>query len=518
MRTRLRWPRARLSGIVVALSSVLLGSALVRAGDGSDTPPVWTRTATPRFVVLSPAPPDAVQRIAGALEAFAEAFRRLVPGANVDSVSPTLVFAFDGWEAYEPYAPRYEGRPLPVAGSFAGTALANDLTLTLGDPHNAWSVAYHELTHMIVAQTHRSPPAWFNEGVAEFYSTFSLAEDGLTVELGHLSPEHLLLLRRERLVPLDELLDVTTSSPLYNENDKRSIFYAQSWALVHYLFSEGGERLQHLFDFLDRAQQGQRTPAAFRAAFGMAPATLEAELSRYIHQSQWPVKRVSLGRRAVRTSAAFRSEALSEADHLSALAGLQWRLGRPDEARALAERALAQDETCAAALVIVSAAHAERQMDVEAVPFLLQAASLRIVDPFSALLFGTTSIAVQARAGEATFPRRDAVRMASAGLKQATTSFPRYAEAWAAMAHAALLDGAQADQALSSARRARTLAPWRRHYLLLEAQALMQRDDLTGARRLMDDVLEHDAGTVLADKAVDVIERIDALESARTRP
>ena len=40
---------------------------------------------------------------------------------------------------------------------------------------------------------------------------------------------------RERFIPLPELMAVRHDSPLYNEGDRRSIFYAESWALLHYL-------------------------------------------------------------------------------------------------------------------------------------------------------------------------------------------------------------------------------------------------------------------------------------------
>ena len=40
------------------------------------------------------------------------------------------------------------------------------------------------------------------------------------------------------MIPLPELLAVNQSSPLYNEGDRRSIFYAESWALTHYLLTE----------------------------------------------------------------------------------------------------------------------------------------------------------------------------------------------------------------------------------------------------------------------------------------
>jgi hypothetical protein len=185
--------------------------------------PAWFRVHTPGFEVMGAAEPQAVEHVAGALEAFREAFRRLVPEARVDALAPTFVFAFDRFAAYEPYAPRYGGQVLRVAGSFVGSAQVNYLALTLDEGPRAWSVAYHELTHLIVSQTMMRPPTWFNEGIAEFYSTFVLSDDGRVAELGHMIPEHVVLLRRERWLPLEDLFEVEVSSTLYNEADKRSV-------------------------------------------------------------------------------------------------------------------------------------------------------------------------------------------------------------------------------------------------------------------------------------------------------
>ena len=42
----------------------------------------------------------------------------------------------------------------------------------------------------------------------------------------------------ERLLPVAQLLAVDETSALYNEGERRSIFYAESWALTHYLLME----------------------------------------------------------------------------------------------------------------------------------------------------------------------------------------------------------------------------------------------------------------------------------------
>ena len=49
-------------------------------------------------------------------------------------------------------------------------------------------------------------------------------------------------------VPLADLLKVDHSSPLYNEGDRASDFYAESWALTHMLFNGQPSRVNELTD------------------------------------------------------------------------------------------------------------------------------------------------------------------------------------------------------------------------------------------------------------------------------
>ena len=62
-------------------------------------------------------------------------------------------------------------------------------------------------------------------------------------------------LRQQRLLPLTTLLKVDHNSPYYHEDNKGSVFYAESWALVHYLeitdFDNKTNRLQDYMRLAD---------------------------------------------------------------------------------------------------------------------------------------------------------------------------------------------------------------------------------------------------------------------------
>src|SRR5207244_8368198 len=126
------------------------------------------------------------------------------------------------------------------------------------DPFN---VIFHEYTHLLVNNTMGNVPVWFNEGLAEYYSTFTIS-DGRKVVLGKPISNHVFLLRQNKMLPLRTLFQVDQHSPYYNERDKQSIFYAESWALMHYLIL-GAKKLVQMDKFIKAMDAGAPMEKAF---------------------------------------------------------------------------------------------------------------------------------------------------------------------------------------------------------------------------------------------------------------
>ena len=99
---------------------------------------------------------------------------------------------------------------------------------------NPYHVVHHEYVHLLVNLNFEKMPVWFNEGLAEYWGD-TVVESG-QVSKGRPIHGHLWLLREHARLPTDTLLTVEVGFPHYTRRDKASIFYAQSWALVHYLF------------------------------------------------------------------------------------------------------------------------------------------------------------------------------------------------------------------------------------------------------------------------------------------
>ena len=76
-----------------------------------------------------------------------------------------------------------------------------------------------------------------NEGLAEFYQNSDIQDK--EVRVGQPSADDILYLRQGRLLPLKTLLAVDHNSPYYHDEQKGSVFYAESWALIHYIEISG---------------------------------------------------------------------------------------------------------------------------------------------------------------------------------------------------------------------------------------------------------------------------------------
>ena len=80
---------------------------------------------------------------------------------------------------------------------------------------------------------------------------------------------------------MSDLLSAGHDSALYNVSKDRGRFYAQSWALVHYLLLGSPARKGQFDQFVNRVAMGVPAADAFKATITGA-ATLDAELTQYV--------------------------------------------------------------------------------------------------------------------------------------------------------------------------------------------------------------------------------------------
>src|SRR5262245_29428643 len=247
----------------------------------------WLTLQTPHFNVIGDASQRDLREVALRLEQFREVLGRALPRFVDDENSPpVVVFVFKNDKSYDAFKPRFNGKKVEVGGYFVGGRDVNYITLQVEQRDRAYPVIFHEYAHLLIRRLVPDAPPWFNEGMAEFYSTFEVTSDGTHVSIGRPIANHVLLLRQRRM-PLIELLAITHDSPLYNEGSQRTIFYAESWALMHYSILGMPERQPQVLKLVELLGTGTPIDRAFTTAFGFGPDVLERELQLYVQRQSY---------------------------------------------------------------------------------------------------------------------------------------------------------------------------------------------------------------------------------------
>lgn len=252
----------------------------------------WVTVNAAEFHIFSNASDRETQQIATNLLRMREAVGK-VTQLTVRSPMPMNVFVFRNERAFAPFRDAiFQRRNATVTGGFLAGQSANYVVLQSDVGEGADRVVFHELTHYFLRNTVAGLPLWFNEGMAEYYSTFTTSGDN--VNIGKAIPEHVAYLRDGNTMPLPQLFAIDVHSPDYGEGRRQGAFYAESWALIHYLLAGNPERRPQLLEFLALLRAGKPVDDAFTTAFKAKYIELERELRNYLNRPSMTYTRYSL--------------------------------------------------------------------------------------------------------------------------------------------------------------------------------------------------------------------------------
>lgn len=337
-------------------------------------------------------------------------------------------------------------RPVPTAQGFYQSAAERDYLAVVSGPEGLRALA-HEFVHASLEHTTARRPVWLEEGVAEFYSTVALEKDRWVV--GRPIENHVRALRQVDWLTPRELFGIGKGSSVYNEGNRVGVFYAQSWALVHFLYTQPGfrERIEAFAELLD---EGVPTEEACLRAFRRSAKDVLEEARQRLFRGQFPVAELAgdaLEAPLVRVSTVG-EEVVAELALATGKFALAKRLYQSQgSATALGLLALSQGDAVAAARYFDQAV---AQGVPESTPYF-EAAMLRrdAKQPFEPLL--RQAVERNPRHAEAWFllgleaAKREQWEDAVEAYQNATAILPRQANFWHGMALALRRAGRSAE-------------------------------------------------------------------------
>jgi tetratricopeptide (TPR) repeat protein len=251
--------------------AAVAGSLACAATFGTSDPNQgWIEVRSPHFVVSSNAGERDARRIADQFEQIRGLFHAAFPNLRVDPAQPVLILAAKNENTMKLLLPEdweVKGHVHP-AGLYQQGEDKHYVILRLDSSgEHPYHALYHEYTHALLHLNFTGLPLWLDEGLAEFYGNSQLGENESRV--GTIDNTHLYILSQNRLLPIEVLLKVEQSSPHYNEENRASVFYAESWALVHYLMLDPEARQRQLLkNFIAAWDKSGNQIEAAQQAFG----------------------------------------------------------------------------------------------------------------------------------------------------------------------------------------------------------------------------------------------------------
>jgi tetratricopeptide (TPR) repeat protein len=381
---------------LLTLCCVLLVWSTALAGDK------WVKINSKNFTVVGNANENDMRKVITHLEQFRQVLSLIFPDSRIATPVPTTVYIFKNHESFNPYKPRYKGKTREaVAGYFISGADMNVIALTIDTRYsNPYEVIFHEYEHFVLRNNLDRIPLWLNEGLAEFYSTFDATDDNLKISIGSPPPRHYITLKQTSLLPLKTLLAVDHKSRYYNDGEKAGIFYAESWALVHYLLlGADGKHKDQLSRFINNLNTDLPIEENFRQSFQIDFKTMENELRGYISKFAFPVL-IGTFPQQVEFARDIQSSVLTQDQIEYYLGELLLRNNRPDEAEAHLTKSLDLNSRHAASQVALALVRL-RQERRGAAEHLLQSAMQADPKNYSAYYLYAEMLATQNRYAEA---------------------------------------------------------------------------------------------------------------------
>jgi tetratricopeptide (TPR) repeat protein len=457
-------------------ASLLILALLLDSPARTATRDPWIEVRSQHFTVVSDAGEKQARRIADQFEQIRKVFQNAFPKLRADMGKPVTIFALKNEDSMKTLLPAYwevKGHTHPAGLYIPGEDKHCVVVRTNIQGDNAYEVVYHEYTHALENLNFQELPLWLSEGIAEFLGNSKIHEG--FVEIGVPAPHHFEVLREHKLIPIDVLLQVDSHSPYYNEENRASLFYAESWALVHYLLMDPEARQNQLLqNFLAAYQASGNQVEAAQRSFGDLRKFAQV-MERYSRQDQSYVGRVTTSVHGDPKS--YRSRTLTAAE-VDALRGdLYTRTRRRKEAKEALDAALQEDPKLPLVHEGLGLLALSQQQTEEAEAEFTAAVQLNSRS-FLAYYF---SARARMRYGMNT---EEETKQVTAALEKAISLNPQFAPAYEALSSLYSLHPETTDKAITAGKKAIELEPGTLTYAVSYGYVLLRLGKVADAKTM----------------------------------
>jgi len=490
---------------------VLLLLVVVSVSSAVSAKDEWTQVRSKNFFLIGNASEKDIRKVATRLEQFRETFRLLFKGVDLVSPIGTNVVVFKSDSAYKPFKPKRADGKLDtfVAGYFQSGQDVNYITLSVeGDDLETFRTIFHEYVHFIINTNFGKAevPPWFNEGLAEYYSTFKI-EDDQVVKLGLLIDYHLEMLRQSKLIPLDKLFAIKNSQLLNTGDHSRTIFYAESWALIHYLVQGG--KAPALNKFLADVLKQVPPEKAFKDAFQEDYPTMQKQLESYVGGNKYQGTMVTFHTK-LNFESDMQTTPITPAMSNAYLGDLLYHVHREDDAEPFLAAALKDDPTINMASADMGMVRLEQRKFEEARQFLETAikgkqSSAYALYRYAYLLSRENADDYGVRKDYAP----ETVAKMHDALRRAIDAEPTFTESYDLLAYLDLTSKTNLDEAAKAMEIVTKYEPGNDEYAFRLAEVYMEQEKFDAVRKIAERIKNTSDDSTMQQRSDRMLEYLD---------
>jgi Flp pilus assembly protein TadD len=482
---------------IAALVALLPGAVRSAGGDPNQG---WIEVRSPHFVVSTNAGEKEARRIADQFEQIRALFHAAFGNLRVDPAQPVLILAAKNENTMKMLLPEdweVKGHVHP-AGLYQQGEDKHYVILRLDSGGtNPFHALYHEYTHALLHLNFTGLPLWLDEGVAEFYGNSQLGEK--ESRIGTIDEAHLYILSQNKLLPIETLLNVEHGSPYYNEANRASVFYAESWALIHYLMmDEEAQKRQLLKNFLTTWDKSGSQIEAAQQVFGDLKRFGQV-IEGYARQPRFLVGVIKNSQQAADKSYTVRS--LPPGEVLALRGDCAAHRNQLEQAKPLLEQALQLEPSLAItheAMGYYKYRKEDRSGADTEMKKAMELGSASFVAPYyHGMLLLNGGLGAQ-----------EVMQEAIKSFERATQINPQFAPAFEGLAHAYSVNPETQKLAVEAGIRAAKLDPTTRAYVINLVHLLLNNNRYADARQLAQRLLDKAGSPQEAQIARDLLESV----------
>ena len=260
--------------------------------------PPWLEIHSTHYTVITDAGEKKGREIALRFEQMRAVFANLLSKDRLNESRPLTILAFKNDRSYYQLAPLHQGQPIEAPG-FLLSGDDQDFIVLNAFEDEPWRAVAHDFAIRLLNFNYPPAQGWFDEGLAEYFSSVHM--DNREVEIGadpELQPtlKQDLIGNQQDTHPAKSLTELLAAQvwlslpdlfamkhdPARNEGTRHTLYYAQSWIVMHYLLHE--KKLSETGAYFGLVlNQHVSVEEAIQQAYGMSAAELEKAVKDYFH-------------------------------------------------------------------------------------------------------------------------------------------------------------------------------------------------------------------------------------------